>query len=261
MHPLTVVRQKVLQASWEHCWHCLATPAIVAEWFADTDLIAPGHRVVFDFGDGDFFAGCVTDCEPPSALRLTWRFWDIGPSYDIAYVLSPLGRATEVSVIDRGSDGPDEVGSLREGWEDFLTRLQTRAETGEPCRYRWSESLGGTCFAEDVPELRARLADAGWWQRCFPGGRVTLGGDTRSYRLQFSEPGWGGVVTAAHVRFEGHLGRACLRASHGGWTALPHDTQVGIRRRYAGLWRDLLVSIETEFGLRDRPQYAVDVTS
>jgi uncharacterized protein YndB with AHSA1/START domain len=258
MYPLTVVRQSVVQASWEDCWRCLITPAIVSEWFAATDRIGLDERVVFDFGDGDFFAGRVTACEPPSSLRLSWRFWDIGPSYDIAYALSPLADATEVSVIDRGADGPEEVDSLREGWEDFLTRLKIRAETGAACRYRWSESLGGTCFADESPELRARLADPAWWRRLFPGAGVTVRADSRGYRLEFSEPEWNGVVTTAHVRFALHLGRPCLRVSHHGWTQLPHETQIAIRRRYAGWWREVLAAAETEFGRRDLPQYAVD---
>jgi uncharacterized protein YndB with AHSA1/START domain len=261
MYPLTVVRQTIVNTSWEHCWRCLTTPGVVSEWFAETDTISPGERVVFDFGDGDFFAGRVTHCEPPSKLRLNWRFWDVGPSYDISYVLAPLGNAVEVSVIDCGSGSSEEVDSLREGWEDFLTRLKKRAETGEACRYRWTECLGSSCFAENIPELRARLADARWWQSWFPQAGVTVRLDNKSCRLELSEPGWNGIVTNAHVRFDSHLGRSCLKATHTGWTAFTYETQVENRRRYAGLWREMLASVETEFRAGSAERYAIDVAS
>ena len=248
MNPLAVVHQKRIEAPIEKCWKCLTTPAIVTEWFADTNVIQAGERVAFDFGDGDFFAGPVISLEEPTRMRLNWRFWDLGPFYDITYILSPSGDSTEVSVVDFGSGTPLEVESLREGWEDFLTRFKTRVETGEACRYRWTEYVATSCFAEDTPELRDRLADPVWWQAWFPTATLVVRMEGDRYVIDFAEPGWNHIVTSARIRFDTHLGRSCLKVVHSGWAAFPYEAQVPSRRRYAGLWRTMLASVESEYG-------------
>lgn len=251
MNALAVVHQEVIESSIENCWRCVTTPAMVSEWFADTDLIQQGRRAVFDFGDGDFFAGPIVSLEEPTCLRLYWRFWDLGPSYNITFILSPCGNSTQVSVIDFGSGTPKEVESLREGWEDFLTRLKMRAETGEACRYRWTEYVATSCFAEDTPDLRDRLVDPAWWQAWFPAAVIAVRREGDVYVVDFAEPGWNDILTSARVRFDTHLGRSCLKVVHSGWTNFPFDMQVPNRRQYAGLWRNMLASVESEYGAQD----------
>jgi uncharacterized protein YndB with AHSA1/START domain len=259
MDPLTIRRDTIVKASLDDTWRCLTAPAIVSEWFASTESIGPDGPVLFDFGDGDFFAGRVTDWQPRAGLRLDWRFWDVGPSYDIRYLLTRAGEGTQVTVTDTGAGTEEEAASLCEGWDDFLTRLRHRAETGQACRYRWTDTIGSTCFAEDVAALRARLADAAWWRARFPGAHLTLrseeagrAGHDAAYALEMTAPDWHGIVTQARVRFDSHLDRSCLRVTHTGWAALPHDIQVGIRRRQAERWRDFLAAVEAEFASASR---------
>ena len=241
----TAVRQTMLPATAKKAWRHLVEGASLTSWFADSDDLLPGGPFRFAFGDGDFFSGTVTRWEPPVSLGLEWRFLGVGPSFDIGISLLPVGEQTELTVRDRGAASAEEACGLREGWEDFLIRCEQFVRTGKNCRYRWTETFGGTAFITDGPAVWAQLSAPGLWRAFFPAAQTRVGKGTRKLTVSFRDPAWGEAATEAELSIEARLGRCCLHMAHRGWGALPFDAQVAERRRYAAVWTELLQQIET----------------
>ena len=229
----------------EEAWKDLTDGARMTRWFADAEDLAPGAPFRFDFGDGDFFVGRVLRWEPPRSLSLSWRFMGVGPTFDVRFDLLPASGRTEVRVEDRGSRSAADAEVLREGWTDFLARLQQFARTGERARYDWSPVIGVGSFAAGAPSaVLETLRAPRWWEGAFGPG-VSLGAQEPARQsAEFLAPSWGGVHTRAVVTAEDDPRGTYLAVTHGGWPELPGEIRIAERRRVAGLWARALDRLE-----------------
>jgi len=165
----------------EAVWSYLTVGELIGRWFADCAGLHARGRFRFEFGDGDYFVGEVTDWQEARALGLTWRFMGIGPTYEIRIELAPCALGTRVAVSDRGATSAEEARSLREGWMDFLTRLVQSMSTGRVTRYEWSDAISATALVgPDDAQVIAMVSEVPWWGARFPGAaaRQAIGGST-----------------------------------------------------------------------------------
>jgi uncharacterized protein YndB with AHSA1/START domain len=247
----TVVRQAQVKATIRRVWECLTEPVLLAKWFADTERLEVGRPFHFSFGDGDYFDGTVRRWEEPSLLRLEWRFMGVGPRFEISYALASLSETqTEVTVMDRGALTLEESESLTEGWEDFLHRLATFAQTNQPSRFVWSESISLSAnLARHKGESQPpELLERGWWRASFPGSEFTLEDSTANpLVINFREGNWQGGETRARVATRQFESGANVSVTHEGWAHLPEETKRAERRRYAGFWQRALQNLESKY--------------
>lgn len=245
-----VIRQRQVPVPREEVWCSLTEPARIAQWFADVDRFSPGEPFRFSFGDGDFFAGTLHQAAPPESLHLAWKFMGIGPEFEVRYFLTPLdGGGTEVTVQDYGALSLEEVMSLRQGWDDFLMRLDQFARTGRNVRYTWSESIGiGALLHCANPGMPPELEDPLWWRRHFPSAHLARERPAECQMLlRFEESDWKGAATEALVEFATVGFDTYLGLTHRGWPDLPAMRQIVERRRYAGLWLGALKALEERY--------------
>ena len=248
---LAAVQQVVVPGDAGHCWRYLSDPRLVSEWFADTDQIRLNHPVQFAFGDGDYFAGTILEFEEPTFIRLVWKFMNVGAASDISLFLCPLEDKTEVTVLDRGEYTPRAVKELREGWRDFLSRLERRIATGENSRYRWTADIciGAVVQCDKLSIVRS-LRDISWWRDAFPHSNPVLlmpdRGD-ESIQAIFQEAEWAGRQTEATVKIGARRDGLGISVMHTGWAELPLDIQLDARRRLATLWQHALLKLEHRF--------------
>jgi uncharacterized protein YndB with AHSA1/START domain len=247
-----VIRQRQVPVPREQVWSALCEPERLGQWFAETDRLEVGERFCFSFGDGDFFAGTLHEAVAPDHLFLSWKFMDIGPRFEVRYFLTPLADGgSEVTVHDHGSLSVEEVMSLRQGWDDFLMRLDQFVRTGRNVRYTWSESIGIGALLASTPcgALPAELDDPAWWRRHFLSAQVVRERTgERSLLVRFTESDWDGAATEALVESAAVEGGTYLGLTHRGWPALPAMRQIVERRRYAGLWLGALKALEERYG-------------
>jgi uncharacterized protein YndB with AHSA1/START domain len=250
---LAVIQQVVVPGPVENCWKYLSDPRLVSEWFADTDQIELQRSVHFAFGDGDYFSGTIVEVEEPTFIRLTWKFMNLGAFSEISFFLCPLKRNTEVTVVDRGEYTAEGVTDLREGWGDFLSRLERRIRTGENSRYRWSPDICiGALVQCDSLSLLRTLRDLSWWRAIFPESVHTVlteSDDDDSVQAIFEQPAWSGRQTQAVVEITRKRHGIGVSVKHTGWAGLPQDLQLDARRQFAALWQEALLKLERRFGI------------
>lgn len=244
--PYTVNVQRTVHAAPGVVWAALADPALVSQWFGDVDRIVPGEPFRCEMGDGDYFAGATVAADPGRELRLRWRFMDIGPSFDIRYTIEPArDGAVVVSVADTGAPIAAEADSLREGWTDFLSRLDRFVTTGVRTRFAWSPSIAmGALAAGTVEESRARLGDA-WLREHLAGTAAKASSRGAPMTIEISDPRWGGAATTVTLAFHPLEAQTYIALAHEGWPALPAALQLAERRRYARIWQAALAAVET----------------
>lgn len=243
---LCTTQQRHIQATPEVTWRHLTDARIISEWFGDCESLALGEPFRFDFGDGDYFAGRVTDWEAPWRLGLTWKFMGLGNEYQIEFTLRSASDGTDVIVRDRGALSQSEADSLFEGWDDFLMRLEKRLISGAPARYRWTPAIGLGCLCALAPQAaQARLSDLRWWQAAFPLALCEFqNSDHQELRVMLREQAWGDHTTTARMTLSPFGDGALVSVSQVGFEALPEDVQVQERRRYAGHWEAALRDVE-----------------
>ncbi len=247
-----VVRQRVVRCSTEHAWACLTEPAKLTSWFGDTDSISVGSTTRFDFGDGDYFIAEVLELNRPTDIHMSWRFMGIGQTFTVRVLLSPHSEGTEVTVIDHGSLTVEEVDSLREGWDDFLMRLSQFVDNGGWVRYEWSQTIGisvilGSRARRPFP---TEMVDSAWLTKHFPDAEFEIERpDENILTLRFGERSWAGKQTEALLESRALApDRLYLGVVHKGWENLPADSCLRERRRYAGLWREVMAAFENAYG-------------
>jgi uncharacterized protein YndB with AHSA1/START domain len=253
---LAVVQQVIVPGDAGHCWNYLSDPRLVSEWFADTDHIGLKEPFQFAFGDGDFFTGTILEFEEPTFMRLTWKFMGVGSPSDVSFFLCPLDGKTEVTVLDRGEYTTRAVAELREGWRDFLSRLERRITTGENSRYRWciGDGDGPDIYIEAVVQcdkltIARTLRDIGWWRDAFPHSNPVLMPDRdESVQAIFQEAEWSGQKTKATIEISARRDGLGISVTHTGWTHLPGDIQLDARVRWAALWQHAFLKLEHGFG-------------
>lgn len=247
-----VVRQRIVHANMEATWSCLTQADKLAQWFGDADSIQLGSTVHLDFGDGDYFVAKILELNHPTDIRLAWRFMGIGQTFDVRVLLAPHAAGTEVTVIDHGSLTLEEVDSLREGWDDFLSRLARFAENGGNARYDWSQTIGiGVILgARARRPFPTEMIDRAWLSRRFPDAELEIERpDDDVLTLRFNERVWAGRRTEALLESRSLApNRLYLGVVHKGWEHLPAESRISERKRYAGLWREVMAGFENDYG-------------
>lgn len=229
----------------EAVWPYLTVDERIGRWFADTTGLQASDRFRFDFGDGDYFVGEVTERREASVLGLTWRFMGIGPTYEIRFELATCAIGTRVSVTDRGSTSVEEAQSLREGWMDFLARLEQAVSTGRVTRYEWSETISATALVgQDAARIVAIVSEPPWWDARFPGADLSVSRIPGGVAAELRDPAWRGTSTRAELTVERRAGTVMLQVRHEGWARLPIEIRLAERRRVAGLWAVSLAQLE-----------------
>jgi len=253
---VAAVQQGVIPGDAGRCWQYLTDPRLLSQWFADSDQVKLLEPVQFAFGDGDFFAGTILELEEPTYIRLAWKFMNVGSPSDISLFLCPLDGKTEVTVLDRGEYTPRAVQELREGWRDFLSRLERRITTGENSRYLWSPDISiGAVVQCDKRVIVRTLRDASWWRDAFPKSTPALlitGHGDESVQAIFQEAEWSGRQAKATVEIAARRDGLGVSVMHTGWADLPVDIQLDERRRFAGLWQNALLKLEHRFGVNGK---------
>jgi uncharacterized protein YndB with AHSA1/START domain len=238
----------------EAVWPYLTVDELVGRWFADSAGLGGGRgdhaarrAFRFEFGDGDFFAGNVTEWREPRVLGLHWQFMGIGPVYDIRIELVPCETGTRVTVTDAGASSASEAESLHEGWIDFLARLDKCISTGRVTRYEWSETISVTALVRrDEEAVAALLSQRPWWEARFPGAELRLAPLPTGVAVEFRDPAWQGASTRAEITVEADPGGLRIQVRHEGWTHLPPERRIPERRRLANLWASTLMRLEAD---------------
>lgn len=246
--PITVIKEKFIPAGIDEVWKYLTDGILLTQWFATTDGLKPNGSFVFDFGDGDFFSGRVVQWHEPTSLGFTWKFLGVGQTSRIDYTLKSEGESTSLILRDHGALTPEEALGLDEGWDDFLMRLTRRIETGQPCRYRWSETFGGAAFLGSDTPITVNDFDDQWWRTNFPGIQITPDpvqpNASNAKRFIVRDDAWGDLTTTVTLRVRHLPGGDWASVSHEGWIKFPESEQVGERRRFARLWENALRRLE-----------------
>lgn len=248
---LAAVQQMVVPGDAGHCWKFLSDPRLISEWFADTDQIRLNEPVQFAFGDGDYFAGTILEFEEPTFIRLVWKFMNVGTPSDVSLFLFPLEDKTEVTVVDRGEYTIEAANALREGWRDFLSRLEQRITTGKNSRYQWTPDIGiGAVVQCDKLSIVRALRDISWWRDAFPHSNPVLmpGRSDELVQAIFQEAEWSGRQTEATVKIGARRDGLDISVTHTGWADLHPDIQLDARRWLAALWQQALLKLEHRFG-------------
>jgi uncharacterized protein YndB with AHSA1/START domain len=135
-----------LNVSATDIWQALTEPATVSRWFGMlTSPLRPGGSSRLDFGDGDFFELESIQLIPPHRLQYDWRFLGIGPLDHITWRIEPNSSGCLLAVIDSEVERSYEtVQLLKEGWQDFIQRLERFLATGESTRYDWRREFDGS---------------------------------------------------------------------------------------------------------------------
>ena len=164
-----VVVRIATRHSVEAAWRAITEPACLSRWFGDWLPLARAEgRARLDFGDGDFFLIERIAAEPPLQLSYRWRFLGTGPEDAITWKLTPLDIGCLLTVSDRE---PGRTGAaceeMKEGWLDFLRRLDRYLETGESSRYAFRPELDGSIELPAPPReswraLFETAMQAGW---------------------------------------------------------------------------------------------------
>lgn len=244
------VKQQIeIQRAPHELWQLLTEPENLKQWFADVERADASGAINLSFGDGDFFSARLETFNAPHHLGIVWKFMGLGPSYEINFFLGANDRGTRLDVEDAGALTIEEAASLTCGWQDFLERLQRFASTGENSRYQWSREISITAdlgSEKDPSESLCFLDDNR--SRYFPVSTVNrLRNETVFSSWSFTEKHWAGETTVtASLQESGS--KNYLTVTHEGWeAALPSPENVAARRRYAQMWRELLLQLEREF--------------
>ncbi len=238
----TVIAQRQIPQPLERVWQFLTEPQWLARWFADTESFAPGAPFQFDFGDGDFFAGSVTEWDPQIVLGLRWKFVGLGPDYDVRFTLLRRKNGVELSIQDRGAITMEEAECLRVGWSEFLMRLEKSVQQNRSARFNWRKALTFTaCIGERREELAASLQDPRWYRDNLGEVEAKLHASAEhEIVVALSNPKWGKIETTARLNFKQIRGVDYLFIAHEGWPELPSKIAAGERRRFVKIWIDAL---------------------
>jgi hypothetical protein len=170
----------------------------------------------------------------------------IGPRFDIQYRLERGARdSTIVTVHDTGAPIAAEAESLREGWTDFLGRLDRFVTTGATARFTWNPIIAMSALVPGDPRplfspawCRAQFGTAASAPRLQADGRIII---------DFHDEEWPDhCANAATIDVHAiDSVNAYVAVTHAGWKQLPDARRVGDRRRYAAIWQSALSSLES----------------
>jgi uncharacterized protein YndB with AHSA1/START domain len=224
-------------------WAALTEREGFGRWFGDLDgPLREGGSARIAFGDGDFFDVEQIRLDPPGHLSYAWRFQGIGPVDRIDWRLTSHENGCRLVVLDEEPErSADGVLRMREGWLDFLGRLQHYLTTGHEARYDWSREIEVNVeLAADARTIQSRwlaLERSRRWlvQVLAPEASltdivVTPGQLTFSLRA----PGWL-AATSCQVDLQRRRDGTLMALRHAGWDAIGADG-LNQRRAYCQRW-------------------------
>jgi uncharacterized protein YndB with AHSA1/START domain len=260
----TVQVQVTVPANIDDVWTALTKRDVVARWFGDlSNDLSSGANIRVDFGDADFFALENISLQPPTHMQYCWRFLGTGPLDAIAWeIVRQSEGGCLVTVTDRDPlRSFDTVEQLKQGWTDFLGRLQRFLTTGEIARYDWRRDFDGSI------ELPVSAAQA--WSLLFLGDApakwlpFVANPSTGQGVLQNAIPGSSAEAWVAEVEWKESNEVLCqvrarawanptrcglqvvpratgsaLAVRHNGWEEISSDPSycMSQRREFANLW-------------------------
>jgi uncharacterized protein YndB with AHSA1/START domain len=232
----TVVAQRHLPVPPDELWRSLTAPPQLARWFADVDRLGAGEPFRFDFGDGDFFAGTVTEWEPGIVLGLRWRFLGLGPRYDVLFSLLRRKQGTELSIQDRGALSVEEAECLRVGWSEFLMRLEKSIRSKCVARFSWRTAINFTAIAgAERDRVAAALTSAAFYDETFGAATRVEALGAAGTRLTLTSRRWP-LPTEVRVDWKTIRGQQYVLVAHEGWPRLPATIAEVERRRAVDGW-------------------------
>jgi uncharacterized protein YndB with AHSA1/START domain len=244
-----------LPSSIDVAWAAVTDREAFGRWFGDLDRpLREGGSARIAFGDGDCFDVEQIRLDPPGHLSYTWRFQGIGPVNWIDWRLAPREDGCRLIVCDdepeRSTDG---VLRMREGWLDFLGRLQRYLSTGHEARYDWSRDIEASVeVAADAETLRARWLDSEgrrhWLVPLLAPETAMSDVDLTPRRLTFSlrAPGWRAATSCA-VELQPRRAGTQVAIRHGGWDGIGPDG-LNQRRTYCQRWIAALTHLRVLVG-------------
>jgi hypothetical protein len=204
--------------------------------------------------------------QPPHRLSYAWRFLGIGPLDTITWDVSPSKAGALVCVTDSQPGRSAEAARLlRQGWLDFVQRLERMLVHHAGARYDWRREFDGSIELSCSPALAwDRLLDnhtVGGWLPVEPatlseGTTFVVGLDGEPARLEVASVRWTPrarvqVVlthsswahpTECELEIGPRPGGALLSVAHHGWESISSDPDVQLsqRKRFCEFWIDRL---------------------
>jgi len=228
-------------------WAALTEREAFGRWFGDLDRpLRQGGSARIEFGDGDFFDVEHIRMDPPGHLSYTWRFQGIGPVDWIDWRLSPRENGCRLVVTDEEPERSAEgVLRMREGWLDFLGRLQHYLTTGREARYDWSRDIEASVeVPADAETIQSRWLDSERSRRWLA---PVLAPETSitdvalaHRRLSFSLRAHGWLAaTSCQVDLQPRQAGTLVALRHAGWDEIGDDG-LNQRRAYCQRWIEAL---------------------
>jgi len=222
-----------LPAPVERVWRYVSETDKLCRWFARTGRFAAGEEFVFDFGDGDFHNGVVTEWFNNVGWAARWQFLGMGPEYDIRFSLLPRKHDTELAISDRGALSLDEALCLRLGWTEFCMRLH-RVLDGEPnARFKWRKDFNVTARFDDASVTKS-LIEPRWYMHTLDAQVTAICQDSGVMTL--SADRWQGATTTVRVRQQRVGDEMYTAVNHDGFSGLPEDIGPAERTAAADAW-------------------------
>jgi uncharacterized protein YndB with AHSA1/START domain len=133
-----LVREIVIDATPETIWPFLTDADKHVEWLgtvAEVDA-RPGGTIRWTHANGDACSGRFVELVPARRIVFTygWERSDVEVppgSTTVEITLEPRGTSTELRLVHRGLAGP-MADAHAGGWDNYLGRLATAAEGGDP---------------------------------------------------------------------------------------------------------------------------------
>ncbi len=240
----------------ERVWAALTEPVRLAAWFG-TPRGGWHDREPWriDFGDGDFFVVTPLRVTHRRSVEFLWSFLGVSPEQHISWRVAATAEGARITVEDADPVRPPaEIQQMREGWTDFLQRLEGYLRTGRSTRYEWRSDVDGSV---DLPLDWDPLDPAvlyRWLPVTSDGFRpawffiVDADGPRRFPLVDWSEREAGvtftvrvtehGAGTTAEVHVQRLADRRRLQFSHRGWRDLgiPDHRAHAMRSRFAAAW-------------------------
>jgi uncharacterized protein YndB with AHSA1/START domain len=236
----------------ERLWSALTKRELVCRWFGDlSEDLVPGAKVRLDFGDADFFAIDNISLSFPTRLTYGWSFLGTGPRDAISWQLDPQSDGCCVVTVTDSEPlrSGEAVSELREGWSDFLERLQRFLANGETSRYDWRRAFEGSIELPTPAKNAWRLLFARetlrkWFPFPIPGhcagGPQEFSEESRAVQFQgefelrceVRESEWLNA-TCCHLHVESRDCGSILIVSHTGWEDISSNPSYCMSQRRA----------------------------
>jgi uncharacterized protein YndB with AHSA1/START domain len=239
------------------CWELITRPEQVGMWFGDLSHdLATSTTARLDFGDGDFFTIHGVQAHAPNSLVYLWRFLDMGGTSEISWQINGRDGDVTIELKDRSPQRSEAAAEeLREGWLDFLQRLNAFVATGKVTRYDFRREFDGAIELHFSTDELAKIvaASGGLLDLIVPSLRApTESGEIPTVseihedtdlaiRFDLAEAAWERpTLCSVYCKEKGQGSAIVVRQI--GWDKISSDHVLSISRRrfYSARWRDAL---------------------